>query len=258
MNKVVIYPGCNSQSIESKHIKYVKQLLKKLDIDYIVLKEFSCCGGSHLEDVSEKKAMLLNARNISYAQKHSDILLTICGTCYMTLNRSYKTILKKENKKNIDKALTKIDLEPIKSNLKIFHILNFLCQPEILKKIEQKKKNSRIDKKVLTYYGCHIKRPSKFLPENPEGNLEKIFNICGIKAPETEIKYECCGFHAALTNNKNSKIQIEKIVKEAKQKNCSTIATACTLCNFNINSNIKLNQKIKAIPFEKIILDSLK
>lgn len=258
---IVFFPGCMPVSIARHQYRAEQKLLKKLDIPYFECPEFSCCGGGHLQDADEEKFLALNARNLAYAEQHGAVLVTGCSTCYRNLSET-AFLLNDENKRiSVNAKLKAVGAPEYQGKIRIRHMLNFLASPEIFSLLGDLSSSPRTIN-VMPFYGCHIKRPSARLPENPDGNLEKLLTLCGYLVRPMRDPYTCCGFHGEITAPAVSTALSAAVSEEAVGQQCSIIATVCPLCAFNIESH-QMREKTKhklpeIVPFEELLLMSLK
>ena len=52
-------------------------------VELVELSEATCCGASHLQDYDDFLSLVLNARNICYAESRGMTMVTICNTCQL-------------------------------------------------------------------------------------------------------------------------------------------------------------------------------
>lgn len=260
METVVFFPGCMPVSIARHQYRAERKLLKKLDIPFTECPEFSCCGGGHLQDADEMKFFALNARNLVYAERNGRLLITGCSTCYQNLVRTAEALKDETLRGQINRRLNAAGLDDYRGVVEIRHMLNFLASPEIFSLLEnlivrRKKQN------MMPFYGCHIKRPSSLLPENPDGSLEKLLTLCGVFVRPMRDPYVCCGFHGQITSPKTSVSLTDAILSEAAEQQCEAVVTVCPLCAFNIESRSLQNGRAnrpQIIPVEEVLLKSMK
>lgn len=259
METIVFFPGCMPISIARHQYRAERKLLKKLDIPFIECPEFSCCGGGHLQDADEMKFLALNARNLVYAERHGRLLVTGCSTCYQNLVRTAEALKDETLRSRINRRLNAVGVDDYRGIVEIRHMLNFLASPEIFSLLENLVIH-RKEQNIMPFYGCHIKRPSTLLPENPDGNLEKLLTLCGAFIRPMRDPYVCCGFHGQITSPKTSNALTDAILNEASEQQCETIVTVCPLCAFNIESRSMQNDRPrpKIVPVEEMLLRSMR
>ncbi len=261
IDPIVFFPGCMPASIARHQYRAEQKILKKLDIPYHECPEFSCCGGGHLQDADDIKFLALNARNLAYAEQHGDVLVTGCSTCYRNMAETAFRLQNERLRTAVNARLDAVGAPEYQGKIRIRHMLNFLASPEIFSLLEEQTSSPR-PVNVLPFYGCHIKRPSSILPENPDGNMEKLLTLCGYLVRPMRDPYTCCGFHGEITAPSVSQALSAAVSEEAVEQQCPIIATVCPLCSFNIESHQMRNKTKRKmpeiIPFEELLLTSLK
>ena len=81
--KYALYTGCTARESTPELLMSTMAIANALDIELVLLDEASCCGASHLQDFDDQLSLVLNARNICYAEKLGLTMVTICNTCQL-------------------------------------------------------------------------------------------------------------------------------------------------------------------------------
>ncbi len=81
--RYALYTGCTARESTPELLSSTMAVAKKLGIELVLLDEASCCGASHLQDFDEFLSLVLNARNICYAERLGLPMITICNTCQL-------------------------------------------------------------------------------------------------------------------------------------------------------------------------------
>ena len=89
--KYALYTGCTAKESTPELLKSTLAVAKVLGVEIEILDEASCCGASHLQDFDDLLSLVLNARNICYAEK---LGLDIVDAKILTTkeNKAYNTI----------------------------------------------------------------------------------------------------------------------------------------------------------------------
>ena len=77
--KYALYTGCTARESTPELLKSTLAVAEKLGIELEILEEASCCGASHLQDFDDHLSLVLNARNICYAEKQETTMVTLCN-----------------------------------------------------------------------------------------------------------------------------------------------------------------------------------
>ena len=110
--KYALYTGCTAKESTPELMKSTMAIAKKLGIEFEVLEEATCCGASHLQDFDDFLSLVLNARNICYAEKRGLDLVTLCNTCQLNVAMAKERLDADANlKERVNKKLAEVGLE---------------------------------------------------------------------------------------------------------------------------------------------------
>jgi len=198
------FPGCYTGKFAENSIENYKKILKKLDIDFNLQKNFKCCGGFLDESGYEKDLRKLARENSEeFKSKEYKKIITNCPLCCITLN----------NYKNIIPGWT-INVEHI-----ILTILNKLRENnEFMKNI--------FSEQVAYYDSCYLARYMNLVNE-PREVLKKLgYNIFEFKKNKEETL--CCGSCGGLihTNPDLSNKIASNFIKMLKRSGIKKIITS--------------------------------
>ncbi len=236
--RYALYTGCTARESTPELLKSTLAIAKALDIELVLLDEASCCGASHLQDFDDFLSLVLNARNICYAEKLGLDMVTICNTCQLN------TALTKERldadadlKMRVNEKLSEVGLE-YKGSSKIKHFLYALVDDLGVEEIAKKVTKPLNDLNIAPFYGCHNLRPSKLHKgENPykPTSIDQLIVALGGKSIEYEHKNKCCGFHVELQAPKTANSLSANAMLDAIDSGAETIVTPCPLCHIRMD-----------------------
>lgn len=250
--KYALYTGCTAKNSTPELLKSTNAIAEKLGIELIELKEASCCGASHLQDFDEFLSLVLNARNICYAEKLGLDLVTICNTCNLNLLMADQALKADPDlRRRVNEKLAEVGLE-YKGTSRVRHLLYVLIEDFGMEKLEDMVQKPLSEFNIAPFYGCHNIRPGALQDksngsENPykPTSLEKVISAVGGKAVDYSSKNRCCGFHADLQAPKAAIQMTANALVDAMDNNADMIVTPCPLCHLNMD--IKQKQAGKAI-----------
>ncbi len=250
--KYALFTGCTAKNSTPELMKSTEAVAKKLGIELIELKEASCCGASHLQDFDEFLSLVLNARNICYAEKLGLDLVTICNTCNLNLLLAdQKLKAEPELRQKVNEKLAEVGLE-YKGTSRVRHLLYVLIEDFGLDNLHDMVEKPLADFNIAPFYGCHNIRPAATQneangKENPyrPTSLERVISAVGGNAVEYASKNKCCGFHADLQAPKAAIQMTANALVDAMDNNADMIVTPCPLCHLNMD--IKQKSASKAI-----------
>ena len=97
MRYYAYYPGCSMEATGAPVEKSVHAIAKPLDLEFIELEDWTCCGSSPFAGVDKAKAIGITARTLAQAEKTGLDLVTPCSSCYTILQEA-NDLLKEDHK----------------------------------------------------------------------------------------------------------------------------------------------------------------
>lgn len=240
--KYALYTGCTARESTPELLKSTLAIADKLGIELILLDEASCCGASHLQDYDDFLSLVLNARNICYAEKLGLTMVTICNTCQLnTAMTKHRLDTNPELKAKVNAKLAEVGLE-YKGTSEVTHFLYALIQDYGLEKLASKVSVPLSKFNIAPFYGCHNIRPSELQNhsnggENPykPTSLDDLIIACGGVNVDYEEKNKCCGFHAELQSPRTAAVLTGNAIAGAMDANADWMVTPCPLCHLKLD-----------------------
>lgn len=262
--KYALFTGCTARESTPELLMSTMAVAKKLGIELVLLDEATCCGASHLQDFDDFLSVVLNARNLCYAEKRDLEMLTICNTCQIN------TVMAKERmdndpelKEKVNAKLAEVGLE-YKGTSNVRHFLYAIIDDYGLDNLAKAVEKPLNDFNVAAFYGCHNIRPShihrplerveiiegggeafdnaEFMakyndhenPYNPN-SLDHLIEALQGKSVDYESKNKCCGFHADLQAPGTANKLTGTALLDAIDNNADMMVTPCPLCHLNMD-----------------------
>jgi len=234
----LIYFGCLSGSRYKETCENAAKIIKFLDDEYQVFDDPPCCG-SLAHHVAGNDEIENHEKYVNEWFKENDIteLITICAGCYSYLTRYYP--------QNLGSAF----------NVKVQHLLQFLNQPENLKKLNLKYGG----KKLTVYYhdACHLRNAEVPIIEEARNIINSIAGPIDLKEMENnKMNSLCCGAGGGVYSifKENSDYSSKIIFEQMRMS--KALLTACPFCYTALKRIKEENSKIKTpvIKFEDFIL----
>jgi len=246
--KYALYTGCTARESTPELLMSTMAVAKKLGIELVLLDEASCCGASHLQDFDDFLSLVLNARNICYAEKQNLPMLTICNTCQLNTVMTKERLDNDEDlKSQVNEKLAEVGLE-YKGTSSVRHFLYAIIDDYGLDRLAEKVEKPLSDFNVAAFYGCHNIRPSHlhnkqnatnddYSGENPYNptSLDRLIETLQGKSVDYESKNKCCGFHADLQAPKTANRLTGTALLDAIDNNADMMVTPCPLCHLNMD-----------------------
>lgn len=233
--KYALYTGCTAKESAPELLMSTMAIAKKLGIELVLLDEASCCGAGHLQDFDEELSLVLNARNICYAEKLGLTMVTICNTCQLNTSLTKDRLDNDEELKNkVNEKLAEVDLE-YKGTSEVKHFLYALQDDFGYDRIAKFVTNPISDINVASFYGCHNLRPNG--AENPykPTSLDNLVKALGGNAIDYESKNKCCGFHVESHNPTTANKLSGTAMLDAIDNNADVMVTPCPLCHIRMD-----------------------
>jgi len=240
--RYALYTGCTARESTPELLKSTLAVAEALDIELVLLDEATCCGASHLQDFDDFLSLVLNARNICYAEKMELPLVTICNTCQLNTSMTKERLDHDENlKAQVNEKLKEVGLE-YKGTSEVKHFLYALIDDlgidEIAKRVTKPLKNIN----MAAFYGCHNIRPSELQSQNNGGenpynptSIDDLILALGGQNVEYGHKNKCCGFHVELQAPDTANRLSASALTDAMDNNADAIVTPCPLCHLRLD-----------------------
>jgi len=241
--KYALYTGCTARESTPELLMSTLAIAEALDIELVLLDEASCCGASHLQDFDDQLSLVLNARNIVYAEKLGLTMVTICNTCQLN------TAMTKERldhdpklKETINGKLKEVGLE-YKGTSEVKHFLYALVDDLGIDAIAKKVTKPLTDMQIGAFYGCHNIRPQELHHKSNGGesayaptSIDRLIVALGGKNVEYEHKNKCCGFHVELQAPKTANRLSSAAMLDAIDNGAEALVTPCPLCHLRMDT----------------------
>ncbi len=228
----LLYIGCSASFAHPQAANASYRLLKELGLDFMLLRDESCCGYFYYYMGEEDLAREKFEQNVEKFKRHGiKRIITLCAGCYHNLRNWYPDLLG---------TLT----------FETIHISQLL--PDLLK---SRSKDLQRNRQEMTYHDpCGLGRSGGEIYQEPREALR----LCGVNLLEVEQNRRlgsCCG--ALIINNfgdlaaKVSGNFLDKI-------STNDVVTSCPFCLLGLNYGNRKMGKGKRIRYlSEVILDSL-
>jgi heterodisulfide reductase subunit B len=235
MKEYAYFPGC---SLEKTALSYHHSSLEtahKLGIELKELEDWNCCGATAYFHVDELLAYMLCARNLAMAEKDNLNLVAPCSACYKNTYFTNKHLKEDPDlAEHINVALKEDDLQFL-GNIEVQHLMEVFVNDVGFEEIKKKVTQPLEGLQVAPYYGCQIVRPQKDDEnvEQPEF-FEELLTTIGATPVPYSLKMRCCGGSLIISSREAALSMVYNLVKNAIDVGASVIATACPMCQINL------------------------
>ena len=230
--KYTFYPGCSLDATAKEFQTSTRAMAGKVGLELVELENWICCGSTAAHNTDHLLADALPAQNLRAAKGQP--VAVACASCYSRLKMANHHIASDAavRARVADAVGGDYDgLTPVKH---ILEILGREMQGEVAKAITK----PLTGLKVACYYGCLLTRPPEVTQfddaENPT-LMDRLLDMAGATVVDWPHKTECCGASFSITDS-NIVVDLTKpILDMAKAAGVDCIATACPLCQLNLD-----------------------
>lgn len=236
--RYAFFPGCTLESAAEELMISTLKVAEALGIELTVLKDWTCCGASHIQDVDDFLGVTVNARNIALAEDLDMPVMTVCNTCTLMLRSAKHRLDHEEDLKTIvNAAMSEVGMT-YRGTSEVTHLLWALIRDYGLENLRKKVKRPLTGLKVANFYGCHIVRPPQIMGfenhMNPR-SMEMVAEVLGAESVEFDQRLACCGFHSVFPAEKEAMKMTGINCLSPKQKGAHCIVTPCPLCQMQLD-----------------------
>jgi len=235
MKKFAYFPGCSLEKMASSYHKSALETTKVFDIELQELDDWNCCGATTYFHVDQLLAYTLVARNLALAEKEGLNLVAPCSACYK--NAYFTNAYVKEDPdlaEHINFALEEDDLQ-FSGSIEVHHLMDVFVNEVGFSAITEQVKNPLSGLRIAPYYGCQIVRPRKNGEdvENPQ-YFEDLISAMGAEPTNFPERLRCCGGSLIMTSRVAALDMVRVLLQNAENNGAHVIATACPLCQVNL------------------------
>jgi heterodisulfide reductase subunit B len=245
MKKYAYFPGCSLEKLALSYHKSSIESTKKLGIELRELDDWNCCGATTYFHVDQLLAYTLVARNLAIAEREGLDLVAPCSACYKNAYFANKYIKEDADlAEHINYALEEDDLQ-FNGSIDVHHLMDVFVDDVGVEEIRNRIVNPLEGLKVAAYYGCQIVRPRKNGNniENPQF-FEELVMAMGAQPVNFANRLRCCGGSLIMTSRHAALDMVRNILQNAVDNEADVIATACPLCQVNLECyQVQVNEE---------------
>ena len=235
MKEYAYFPGCSLEKIGQSYHQSSIETTHKLGVELKELDDWNCCGATAYFHVDELLAYTLCARNLAMAEQENLDLVAPCSACY---KNSYFT--NKHLKEDADLAdhinyALEADNLSFTGKSEVKHLIEVFVKDIGFDEIKDKVVQPLEGLKIAPYYGCQILRPRKDHEDVEQAEyFEDLMSAIGADPVSFALKLKCCGGSLLISNREAALSMIRNLLKNAEDSGADMIATACPMCQVNL------------------------
>jgi len=229
----LFYPGCSLESTARDYYLSTQAVAGALGLALPEVPDWTCCGSTPAHQSSELLALALPARNLLAAR--GETVAVCCAACYGRLKTANHKLAHDPQARASVAAALHADYD---GSTQVKHLLEILGRDLGLAKLKARVTKPLRGLRVAAYYGCLLTRPPEVTkfddPENPR-LLDDVLAAAGAEPVEWPHKTECCGASYSITNVEIVHQLSRDILALARDAGADCIATACGMCQLNLD-----------------------
>jgi heterodisulfide reductase subunit B len=179
------------------------------------------------------------------AEKAGHDLVAPCSACYK--NAYFTNAYLKEDPDLADHINYALEADNLhySGTIQVKHLMEVFTDDTKLEEISSKATHPLSGLRVAPYYGCQIVRPQKDDEdvENPQF-FEQLMTAIGASPVDFTYKVRCCGGSLIITSREAALTLVRELLQNAQDSEAEVIATACPLCQTNLEIyQMQVNQE---------------
>jgi heterodisulfide reductase subunit B len=240
--KTAVFWGCRILTSQYAYEMSVREVLPKFGTELVELRETVCCGDP-VKSVNNLAADYLGARILALANLTGlDNLLVPCNRCHFAISEAKKTVEENEKTGEKIKCLLKDEGLEYGSNVKVWHIIDFLHDLVGLGKIRKAVEKPFKSLKLASHVGCQIIRYSDLGrvddAEVPR-KFDELIRALGPESVDYPEKLDCCG-SALMYSHRDSAFSLAGSKMKALQTlEVDGMVVSCPDCGMMFDSRQK-------------------
>ncbi len=229
------FPGCTLSTKGAGFDRSGRAVASALGMELEELSNWQCCGATFPLSTDNSMAFIAPTRLLREAQEAGGHVTTLCAVCFHVLRRSQHFL--SSNPEMLER-INWFTEETYEGKTRVSHFLELLRDDlgweQLAKKVTRPLKGLR----VAPYYGCLLLRPyDEIALDNPDEPriLHDLLTALGCEVVDFPYQDECCGSFLMVSKPEVPKAMSGDITLSARKHGAQVIATACPLCQFNLD-----------------------
>lgn len=245
---VSYFPGCTLSTKAAGYDLSGRAVAEVLGMALEELPEWQCCGATFPLATDNTMALVAPTRMLVQTQKAGGHTTTLCAICYHVLKRTQVFLDEHPD------ALERINWfteEPYDGQARITHFLELLRDELGWDGLAKQVTHPLSGLRVAPYYGCLLLRPQDEIrlddPDTPT-ILHDCLAALGCEVVDFPYQVECCGSYLAVSKPELPETLSMDILASARRHGAQVVATACPLCQFNLDYSQRGDTSTDALP----------
>lgn len=235
------YPGCSLKGTGRAYEESMLALFSALGIGLEEMEDWNCCGATNYMSIDEDQALALAGRNLAIAEQEGRDLVAPCAACWLVLSKTKHRLAERpELRGAIHDALKsngngRASFDGVAG---VRHPLEVLAVDYGIEEFAAKVTHPLKGLKVAPYYGCQLVRPfALFDDQHNPTTMDRLLKAAGCEVIDYPYKTRCCGAMQTMIMPEVGLDLVRTLLIDARDRGADVIATACPLCQFNLEAN---------------------
>jgi len=236
MKRYAYFPGCSAETVSASYHLSTIETGAKLGVQFEEIEDWNCCGATPYTNIDELLAHTLCARNLAIAERTGLDVVAPCNACFKNLYHANQDLKKDADLAEHMNFALEADGLRYGGTIDVHHLIHVFVRDVGLDAIKQKVTHPLKGLKVAAYYGCQLVRPDRddgFDPAGPR-YFEDLIAALGAKPVEFAHRLRCCGASLMIGHRRAALAMVRELLRGAAQAQADVIATACPLCQLNL------------------------
>lgn len=237
MSSYIFYPGCSLEGTARDFHRSTQAVAKAMELALPEIPNWVCCGSTPAHQTDPLLALALPAQNLAAAGGQS--VAVCCAACYSRLKVANHEIA---GDAAVRQQVAKAIGQDYDGKTPVLHLLEIIARDLGPAAVTARVKQPLRGLKVACYYGCLLSRPPEVTnfddAENPT-LMDQVIQAAGAQTLDWPHKTECCGASYSITDVSIVLTLTRELLAMAKAAGADCIATACPLCQINLDMRQK-------------------
>jgi heterodisulfide reductase subunit B len=235
MKEYAYFPGCSLEKMAVSYNMSTKETARKLGIKLNEIEDWNCCGATTYFYIDELLAYTLCARNLAIAEKTGLDVVAPCSACYKNMYFTVAHLNRDPDlAEHVNFALEEDNLH-FTGDINVKHLIEVFCQDVGPEELKNKVTKPLTGVRVAPYYGCQIVRPQKEKEDVEQPKFfEDMLSAIGATPVNYPLKMRCCGGSLMISSRTAALSMVRNLLQSAVDSQAAVIATACPMCQVNL------------------------
>lgn len=235
--RYMFFPGCSLEGTAKDFHRSTLAVAGRLGLELPELEDWICCGSTAAHSTDPLLADALPAKSLRLAQGRP--VAVACAACYNRLRAANHHIA---GDATVRANVARVVGGDYDGETPVRHLLEILGREIGKKAVAEAVVRPLRGLKVASYYGCLLTRPPEITQfddiENPT-LMDELLDAAGATVVDWPHKTECCGASFSIADSSIVLELSDKILAMAQAAGVDCIATACPLCQLNLDMRQK-------------------